>query len=173
MQLSLLTGAAATAVVAAILLDQPEATAATVAAQTTQGSTTAGPQADGHYVLVVEGDRLGLDVSFASRKQAPWAGRPKGFESSWRLTVLDVAGTPLADIPLDVRPFATDPASHGKPAVVRGCVVIDSKIGMLVNVPRFTQASSYRFSREDARGVITLLGDVPAAKVRDLSGDQR
>ena len=80
---------------------------------------------DGHYVLVVEGDRDGLDVTFASKKDAPWAGAPKGFSSAWRLEVLDAAGAALAAVPLDVRPFATHAGAKGKPAVVRGCVVVD------------------------------------------------
>ena len=93
--------------------------------------------------------------------------------SSWRLLVVDDAGAELAEVPLDVRPFATGVNSKGKPAVVHGCVVVDSKIGMLVNAPRYAQAASYRFSRTDAAGVVTQLGEVTANQVRDLSGEPR
>ena len=112
MHMSILTGAAATAVVFAVLIDPSSNTstrAGTDATPPTQSTPVAPTRADGHYVLVVEGDRLGLDITFASRKQAPWAGIPTGFSSTWHLTVLDATGTTLTTIPLDVRPFATDP----------------------------------------------------------------
>ena len=171
-----LLGAAASVVVAAVLMLDRSASpspAAARAAAPAAPEATAPPVADGHYVLVVEGDRDGLDVTFASRKQDPWAGAPKGLSDAWRLEVLDAGGAQLAEVPLDVRPFATDAASQGKPAVVRGCIVVDSKIGMLVNAPRYQGAASYRFSRTDARGVVTQLGTVAAAKVRELAGDLR
>jgi hypothetical protein len=124
-------------------------------------------------VLVVEGDRDGLDVTFARTKQAPWAGAPKGLVSSWRLAVLAADGSTLADVPLDVRRFATDAASQGKPVTVRGCVVVDSRIGMLVSVPRFANAARYRFTRTSERGVELNLGEVLASQVRELAGDLR
>ena len=114
-----------------------------------------------------------VKVDEEMEQDAPWAGAPKGFSSSWRLEVLDAAGAALAAVPLDVRPFATHAGAKGKPAVVRGCVVVDSKIGMLVNAPRYAQAARYRFSRTDAAGVVTPLGEVPASEVRELSGDAR
>ncbi|MEC9047690.1 MAG: hypothetical protein VYA51_06730 [Planctomycetota bacterium] len=164
-----LLGAAAAAVVAVLLAERHRA--APLSAPRAAGDRPA--RADGHYVLVVEGDRDGLDVTFASKKDAPWAGAPKGFSSAWRLEVLDAAGAALAAVPLDVRPFATHAGAKGKPAVVRGCVVVDSKIGMLVSAPRYAQAARYRFSRADAAGVVTPLGEVPASEVRELAGDAR
>ena len=164
-----IVGAAAAAVVALLLAEQQHA----APAATPRAAARTPASADGHYVLVVEGDRDGLDVTFASRKDAAWAGAPKGFTSSWRLLVVDDAGAELAEVPLDVRPFATGVNSKGKPAVVHGCVVVDSKIGMLVNAPRYAQAASYRFSRTDAAGVVTQLGEVTANQVRDLSGEPR
>ena len=186
MHISHLLGAAALAVVTVMLLgDQhaaPQSAAETLPAATSEAPSApaampsappAPAVANGHYVLVVEGDRNGLDVTFARRKDAPWAGIPKGFDSNWRLSVIDGRGAELADVPLDVRPFATDAASLGKPATVRGCIVVDSKIGMLVNVPRYAEAASYRFTRTDARGVTTPLGTVAATKVREFSGGGR
>jgi len=180
MQTSTLLGAAALAVVAVMLFDErnPVANSPTPQPVAAPAATpTAAPLppaiADGHYVLVVEGDRNGLGVTFASRKQAPWAGVPKALDSNWRLTLLDGRGLELADVPLDVRRFATDAGSVGKPARVQGCMVVDAKIGMLVNVPRFRDAQSYRFTRTDARGAVTVLGTVTGNRVRELAGDQR
>jgi len=132
------------------------------------------PLADGHYVLVVEGDRNGLKVTHASRKQDPWAGVPKGFTSNWRLVVLDAADRMLAEVPLDVSAFDTSPAAVGKPLRVEGCEVRDSRIGMLVNAPRFDAAASYRFERRDAGGdEPVVLGTYDAALVRRLAEDVR
>lgn len=170
----ILLGAAAITVVAALALQarSDRAASAPPAADAAAATPTTSAPA-GHYVLVVEGDRDGLDVTFARTKQAPWAGAPKGLVSSWRLDVLAADGSALAEVPLDVRRFATDAASQGKPASVRGCVVVESRVGMLVSVPRFAGAARYRFTRSDERGVVTNLGEVPASRVRELAEDLR
>ncbi len=168
----ILLGAAAIMVVAALALQaRSDRTASAAPDAAAAAATPAAPA--GHYVLVVEGDRDGLGVTFARTKQAPWAGAPKGLVSSWRLAVLAADGSTLADVPLDVRRFATDAASQGKPVTVRGCVVVDSRIGMLVSVPRFANAARYRFTRTSERGVETNLGEVLASQVRELAGDLR
>ncbi|MFT7535126.1 MAG: hypothetical protein ACI85K_001077 [Hyphomicrobiaceae bacterium] len=131
------------------------------------------PMANGHFVLVVEGDRNGLAVTFASKKTSPWAGVPKGFDSKWRASILDGKGAELANVPVDVRPFATDAQSVGKGPRVQGCIVIESKIGLLLNVPAFAAAQSYEFSRTDAAGVKTALGTMSGNAVRDLAGGGR
>ena len=131
------------------------------------------PPANGHYVLVVEGDRNGLQVTFASKKPDPWGGVPKAFNSNWRLSVRDARDQELADVPLDVRPFATSSRSLGKPVQVMGCIVVDSKIGMLVNVPAFAAASSYKFVRIERDGTKTNLGVVAAQTISDLAGEPR
>ncbi len=129
-------------------------------------STTSPPVADGHFVLVVEGNRDALAITAASRKQDPWAGIPKGLTSTWSLAVHDAAGTLLATVPLDVSPFATERARGVR---VEGCVVRDSRIGMLVNAPAFADAASYTFTRiEDGRTV--PLGVVAAHTVLQLAG---
>jgi hypothetical protein len=182
MHISHLLGAAAVAVVAVVLLGDRTAApqspldraAAAPASQPADPIAPIAPAvANGHSVLVVEGARNGLGATFASRKQAPWAGVPKGFDSNWRLSVVDARGVELADVPLDVRPIATDPASLGKPATVRGCIVVDSRIGMLVNVPCYAEADRYRFTRIDPRGVEVPLGVVAGSKVRELAGGGR
>lgn len=131
------------------------------------------PAAAGHYVLVVEGDRNGLAVTFASKKAARWGGVPKGFISNWHVTVLDANGEELATVPLDVRPFATSANALGKKAKVHGCIVVDSKIGMLVNVPAYAAAASYVFARTENDGSVTTLGTTSGAKVRELAGGGR
>lgn len=131
------------------------------------------PEANGHYVLVVEGDRNGLGVTFARQKTARWAGVPKGFSSNWHVTVLDANGDELAKVPLDVRPFATNQNRVGKPATVHGCIVVESKIGMLVNVPAYAAAASYVFSRTENDGTVTTLGTTTGAQVRELAGGGR
>lgn len=129
--------------------------------------------ANGHYVLVVEGDRNGLGVTFASKKPDPWGGVPKAFTSNWRLSVRDARDQELVNVPLDVRPFATSSRSLGKPVQVMGCIVVDSKIGMLVNVPAFPTATTYVFVRIEADGKETKLGTVAAAAISGLTGEPR
>jgi len=172
MQLSHLLGAGV--LVAAIgILARGDAAALDPTQPTNNASTnameTAAPIAAGHFVLVVEGDRNGLAITFANKKVAPWAGIPKGFESNWRVSVLDANGDELASVPLDVRPFATGANSVGKPARVHGCVVVDSKIGMLVNVPAYAAAASYVFARTESDGTVTTLGTTAGHLVRELA----
>jgi len=131
------------------------------------------PIADGHYVLVVEGDRNGLNVSFARKKAARWGGVPKGFASNWTVLIRDAAGQELANVPLDVGAFATDARSLGQPVRVQGCVIVDSKIGMLLNVPAFATAASYAFSRTENDGVVVPLGTMTGDSIRDLAGGGR
>lgn len=127
------------------------------------------PTADGHFVLVVEGDRNALAVTFASKKAARWAGVPKGFDSNWRVAIHDAQGKQLADVPLDVSPFATDAGSVGKGPKVRGCFVVESKIGLLLNVPAFDAAYSYTFSRTEADGTPVALGTTSGDTIRELA----
>lgn len=133
----------------------------------------AAPQ--GHYVLVVEGHRDLLTITAASAKADPWAGVPKGFDSAWRLRVEDREGTPLADVPLDVRPFDVAPGALLRPTRVQGCIVTSPAIGMLVNVPAFANAARYTFTRPGEAGepAQQVLGVVDAATVRTLAGGGR
>ena len=124
-------------------------------------------------MLVVEGDRNGLAVSFARKKQARWAGIPKGFDSNWRVSIRDANGRELADVPLDVTPFATDAQSVGKGPRVHGCVVVESRIGLLLNVPAYDAAHSYAFSRTEADGTPVALGTATGHAIRELAGGGR
>lgn len=134
-----------------------------------QPSPTVPAVADGHFVLVVEGNRDALAITAASRKTDPWAGVQKGLASAWSLAIHDAAGTLLATVPLDVTPFATERA---RGVHVEGCVVRDSRIGMLVNAPAFADAASYTFTRiENGRSL--PLGVVAAHAVLQLAGDGR
>lgn len=129
--------------------------------------------ATGHYVLVVEGDRNGLAVTFARKKADQWAGIPKGFSSKWRVAILNANNQEIASVPLDVSAFATGPQSVGQPPSVQGCVVVDSKIGLLLNVPAFASAASYVFSRTEPNGDVSTLGTTSGAAVRELAGGGR
>ena len=126
------------------------------------------PEANGHFALVVEGDRDRLTVTAANHKQDPWAGVPKGFSSTWTLSIRDAAGQELASVPLDLSKFDLDPAHKGKPLRVQGCIVKDSRIAMLANVPSFPNAASYTFLRGE-----TAIGTVEGATVRQLAGGGR
>jgi hypothetical protein len=136
-------------------------------------TNTEQPVANGHFVLVVEGDRNGLAVSFARKKAARWAGVPKGFDSNWRVSIQDNNGAELADVPLDVRPFATDARSLGRGPRVNGCYVVDSKIGLLLNVPAYAAAQTYEFTRTEVDGTKVALGTMSGNAVRELSGGGR
>jgi hypothetical protein len=131
------------------------------------------PTAAGHFVLVVEGDRNQLSITAASAKPDPWAGAPKGLTSAWELVVLDADGASLATIPLDLSAFATGIFEQGQPLQVQGCVVRDTRIGLLVSAPAFATAASYRFRYLTADGNKVVIGTVDGAQVRHLAGGGR
>lgn len=130
------------------------------------------PVANGHYALVVEGDRDQLTITRAVAKADPWAGVPKGTTSPWSLAILAADGTRLADIPLDLVHFDTNADRKGGKVRVEGCIVHDPRIAMLVNVPRFAEAASYAFTRRDDDTMVPL-GSVTAARVLELAGGGR
>lgn len=130
------------------------------------------PVADGHYVLVVEGDRDRLSISHARAKADPWAGVPKGLRSDWLLRIHGDDGALLAEVPLDMSAFDLSPARKGGKIEVEGCIVHDPHVAMLVNAPRFAAAASYTFVRRDRQGEVAL-GVVAGAQVRDLAGGGR
>lgn len=131
------------------------------------------PVADGHLVLVVEGDRTGLSITAASAKTAPWAGVPKGLASDWRLRIRDARGGVLAELPLDVSAFAVGAGELGT-LRVEGCLVRDSRIAMLVNAPAFAAAAGYEFVRRgEAPDAWIALGTTTADQVRVLAGGGR
>lgn len=138
--------------------------AATASAPAAAASATA----DGHLVLIVQGDRDQLAIAGAVPKTDPWAGVPKGMTSDWRLEIRAADQSLLASVPLDVTPFATDPQAQHRPLRVEGCLVIDSRIAMLVNAPHFAEAASYTFHRGNV-----LLGTTSAEQVAKLAGGGR
>jgi hypothetical protein len=128
--------------------------------------------ADGHFVLVVEGDRNALTIGHAQHKVAPWAGVQKGLTSNWLLAIHGERGELLAEVPLDVSHFAVGAAEQGT-LQVEGCVVRNSRIAMLVNVPAFATATTYTMSRPDDAGRRVILGTIDGATVRTLAGGGR
>ena len=163
MQLTHLLGASALLAGLGLVLAPRDDGSASVPTQPPQP-----PEANGHFALVVEGDRDQLSVTAASHKQDPWAGVPKGFSSTWALSIRDAAGAELANVPLDLSKFDLDPAHKGKPLRVQGCIVKDSHIAMLANVPSFPNAATYVFLRAE-----TVIGTVEGATVRQLAGGGR
>lgn len=179
MRLHVLVGAAAILVVGGLSLlprgTSPAAAPTAPIAPTSPRAATlpAAPlPPNGHFVLVVEGDRDALAITHANHKPDPWAGVPKGLRSAWTLTVRDAQAAVLAEVPLDVTPFATDVPTN-TPVQVTGCVVRSPRIGMLVSVPAFAQAASYTFARRDGDGQLRSLGVVDGEAVRTLAGGGR
>jgi hypothetical protein len=127
------------------------------------------PVAEGHYVLVVQGDRDQLTVTHANAKVDPWAGVPKGQRSDWLLRIHGGDGALLAEVPLDMSAFDLRPERKGGKIEVEGCIVNDPKVAMLVSVPRFVAATSYTFVRREPAGLVPL-GTVTGDRVRDLAG---
>ena len=124
-------------------------------------------------MLVVEGNRNSLAITHAARKADPWAGTPKGLHSDWLLTIRDGAGAVLAELPLDMSPFAVGAAEQGQGTRVEGCVVREERVGMLVSAPAFATAASYTFSRSDAIGERVDVGSSDGDRVRTLAGGGR
>lgn len=146
----------------------PAAPTPPVATAAAAPRAAANATADGHLVLIVQGDRDQLAITGAVPKTDPWAGVPKGMTSDWRLEIRAADQSLLASVPLDVTPFATEPQAQHRPLRVEGCIVIDSRIAMLVNVPHFAAAASYAFFRG-----ATALGSTDAAAVVRLAGGGR
>ena len=168
MQLLPALGAGLCAVALAFTLQQAGPQPDPTAPPSAEEPAANAPIANGHDVLVVEGDRNGLAITFASHKVDPCGAPPKDLRSDWRLAIRDAQGALLAEVPLDVSKFATGAADVGSPRRVDGCIVTDSRIAMLVNAPTFATAASYEFLRGDVS-----IGRVPAASVRQLTGGGR
>lgn len=130
------------------------------------------PIANGHHVLVVDGDRDQLTIVGASYKTDPWAGVPKGLQSAWTLRIGDATGALLAEVPLDLAHFDTSALRKNGGVKVQGDTVRDARIAMLVNAPHFPTAATYVFTRRDADGVVAI-GEVTAERVRQLAGGGR
>lgn len=130
------------------------------------------PVADGHFALVVQGDRDQLTITHAVAKDDPWAGVPKGLTSSYLLRISGADGALLAELPIDLSAFDLAPQRKGGKIEVEGCVVLDPHVTTLVNAPRFAAAQSYSFARRDIGGELAL-GSVTGEQVRILAGGGR
>lgn len=122
----------------------------------------------GHYVLVIEGDRDALTVTHSSRKTARWAGVQKGLVSQWSLSIRDAANNELESIPLDLSHFDLRPERKGGALKVQGCVVRDTKVGILASAPCLKNAARYVFLRGKE-----VVGTVAATRVFELAGGGR
>jgi len=71
-------------------------------------------------------------------------------------------------VPLDLSKFDLSPAAKGRPRRVEGCIVHDTEVVMLANVPCFAAAASYVFLRG-----ADPVGTVDGAAVRALAGGGR
>ncbi|MFM1873338.1 MAG: hypothetical protein RL398_2760 [Planctomycetota bacterium] len=148
MQLLPLLGGGAAIAAAALFLDLAPAVATGTKPASAAPAPVLAPAADaGHDVLVVQGDRDHLAITNVVRKADPWAGNPKAMASDWRLEIRAADGALLDTVLLDVTPFATRVEDKGRARRVEGCVVIDSRIAMLVNAPRHPDAAGYEFFR--------------------------
>jgi hypothetical protein len=130
------------------------------------------PVADGHFALVVQGDRDQLTITHAVPKADPWAGVPKGLTSTYALRIRGADGALLAELPIDLSHFDLAADRKGGAIQVEGCEVRDPHVTTLVNVPRFAAAASYAFARRDIGGEVAL-GSVTGDQVRELAGGGR
>ena len=101
---------------------------------------------DGHLVLQIEGDARALQVTRITRKPDPCG--PARFTSASAIVVRDAAGSELGRVPLDLSLFDLDPAHVGRPLHVDGCVVRDTRVAMLANVPHWPDAASLEIVHE-------------------------
>lgn len=137
------------------------------AVQPVAAPTGPGPSA-GHLVLVVEGDVTALRIAHAVAKPDEWGGPQKGLQSPFSLRALDEAGKELANVPIDLSRFETDPTKVGKPDVVNGCEVRSSRIGVLLNIPVLEGVARYQFRAGDA-----AIGEASAADVARMLQENR
>lgn len=93
------------------------------------------PSADGHLILQLEGDVRALSIVRITKKPDP-CGLAR-VDSPFSVVLLDAAERELARVPLDLSQFDLDPAHIGQPPRVAGCVIKDTRIAALVNVPHY------------------------------------
>jgi hypothetical protein len=103
------------------------------------GSAVPIPPATGHLILQVEGDVRALQVVRITVKQDP-CGLAR-VASPFSIAILDAAERELDRVPLDLSQFDLDPAHLGQAPRVEGCVIKDSRIAALVNVPHYPTAA--------------------------------
>ncbi len=105
----------------------------TLSALPNEGATA---QPRGHLILQIEGDANGLRVVRVTPKPDP-LGHLADVPSTHRVVVRLRDGGELASVPLDLSHFDLDPANVGRDASVTGCVVRETCVAALANVPHF------------------------------------
>lgn len=126
------------------------------------------PPATGHLILQVEGDVRALQVVRITAKQDPCG--PARVASTFSVVILDAAERELDRVPLDLAQFDLDPAHIGQAPRVEGCVIKDTRIAALVNVPHYPTAARLVILRDrlDAGGASDVLGGADAARYAAL-----
>ncbi len=119
------------------------------------------PEPQGHLILQVEGDARALAVVRITPKPDP-CGRAV-FQSEFQAVVRDVAGAELGSVPIDMRGFDMDPAHVGNGIRVEGCALTDTRVAMLVSVPRWPNAGSIEIRRN-----ATVLGRIAGVDLTAL-----
>jgi hypothetical protein len=104
------------------------------------------PDVRGHLILQTEGDARALDVTRITVKPDPF-GHLAGVQSEFAIELRDAAGRLLGSYPLELDRFDMDPAHVGRDLRVEGCVIVDTRVAALVNVPDFVAAAELRILR--------------------------
>jgi hypothetical protein len=128
------------------------------------GALPPGPrQPVGHLILQIEGDARALRVSRITPKPDP-CGPIAGFVSEFSVAVFAADGTELGRYPLDLSAFDVDPARVGGAVRVEGCVVRDTRIATLANVPHWPDAARLEIARGGA-----VMGRLLAAEISAMT----
>ncbi len=122
------------------------ATLATIRLSTPPNASTP----DGHLVLIIEGDARSLSITQVVAKKDP-CGPTDTIESDYHILMLDADASVLARYPLDLSQFDLNPDHIGRPVQVEGCVLIDTKIAMLANVPYLPNATHIQITGPDSK----------------------
>lgn len=123
----------------------------------------------GTWILQIEGDADSLAVSGASHRAFAYRA-PRSASSDYRVTLVDRAGRTVATAPLDLSAFCLDPTHRGRPAHVRGDVVLEHAVVITVKVPARADAASLRFENVADPAKPVVLGTIDRADLLAVLG---
>ncbi|GDY02290.1 hypothetical protein LBMAG49_16190 [Planctomycetota bacterium] len=151
------------AALCATLTDRAVAPGVAAATLPAQGSEAA----NGHLILIVQGNVQQLTITHAVAKADPFAGAPKGLQSRFAVRLLGDKDQELLSVPIDLSRFDTDKSHIGKPKRVQECEIWSSAIALSVNVPRIEAVRRYEFTCDglpigstNAATVLRQIGEV-------------